>query len=83
MTARPIEDWMEHQTGKSVREIRIADLMALPRRRGLKYATLRSRLGGRLDRHLKHLTDEEVIELLKRGDQFLDETPSEPAAGQS
>jgi hypothetical protein len=73
---------MEAKTGKPVSDIKIADLQALPHATDLKYAPLTSRLGGRLDRHLKHLTDDEAADLLERGDRFLADTPDEPARDQ-
>lgn len=30
-----------------------------------------SSLGGRLDRHLRHLSDDEAADLQRRGDEFL------------
>jgi hypothetical protein len=71
---------MEAKTGKAAETITIADLQALPRQKGLKYAPLTSKLGGRLDRHLKHLTDDEAAELLAMGDRFIEETPADPAS---
>lgn len=82
---RPIEAWMEERTGKHATEVTIADIQALPRRRRLRYASVTSPLGGRLDRHLKHLEETEIVRLLERGDRFLAETPDEPehASGES
>jgi len=69
---------MEAKTGKRAVDVTIADVQALPRKKGLRYAPFTSRLGGRLDRHLEHVDDDEAADLLARGDRFLDETPADP-----
>lgn len=70
-TERPIDDWMAAKTGKGIEQITTRDLLEIPRRRGLSYAPMESALGGRLDRHLRHLSDDEAADLQRRGDEFL------------
>jgi len=72
---RPIEAWIVRRTGKAVEDVTIADIRELPRREHLRYAPLTSPLGGRLDRHLEHIDDDDLEDLLERGDRFLAETP--------
>jgi hypothetical protein len=79
---RPIDAWIEDRTGKPASRVTIADILAVPRRRGLKWGPVRSSLGGRLDSHLKHLDDEEAAELMERGDRFLNDTPDEPVSSE-
>lgn len=73
--ARPIEAWIVRKTGKAAEDVTIADIRELPRQEHLRYAPIASPLGGRLDRHLEHIDDDDVEELLERGDRFLAETP--------
>jgi hypothetical protein len=75
---RPIDEWVQERTGKSADAVTTRDLLELPRPSGLRYDdSMVSRLGGRLDRHLMHLSDEEAAELQREGDEFLDATPSD------
>lgn len=70
-----LEAWTVERTGKSLDELRTADLLAVPKQAPLRYVPLVSPLGGRLDAHLRHLEEDEAADLLDRGDRFLDETP--------
>ncbi len=80
---RLIDEWMERTTGKSVNEVTTEDVLAVPRSSNLRYAPLVSPLGGRLDGHLRHLSDDEARDLQRLGDDFLDATPADPDAASS
>jgi hypothetical protein len=73
----PLDEWMEARVGKPADEVTISDLQNLPRIKGLRYGSLESKLGGRLESHLLHLEEQEAAELAERGDRFLEETPDE------
>jgi len=72
---RIIDDWIEERTGKPMATVTIADIQTMPRQRKLRWGPIRSRLGGRLDGHLKHFEADEAAALMERGDRFLEETP--------
>lgn len=75
--ARPIEAWIEAKTGKSARQVTTRDLLKIPRRNDLRYEQPTSVSGGRLDRHLLHLSEQRSDDLLARGDAFIENTPAD------
>jgi hypothetical protein len=77
-TSSFIDEWLEERLGKAVKDVTIADIQGLPAPDRLEWESLTSELGGRLDGHLLHLTQDEADDLEQKGDRFLAETRSKP-----
>ena len=78
---RFFERWAADRLGIEPQELTLAILRTkLPRLAGLKYGDTGSPLGGRIDDHLQFLTEEELDELAKEGEVFLQELESEASS---
>jgi hypothetical protein len=85
-TIRTIRRWAAAQLGKPAELITTSDILArLPRRAHLRYdkTATKSPLGGRIAPHLRHLEEEEAKELLREGEAFLRDTPTDDESANS
>jgi hypothetical protein len=74
---RTIDSWAARRVGKQPERITTSDVLNRIRPvSGLRYRSrlTGSPLGGRIAPHLRHLEDEEAIDLLSRADAFLADT---------
>ena len=71
-----LDRWAALQHGLLPEKLSISEVLKrIPRRRGLRYGTAGSPLGGRIAPHLQHPSDEESERLVAEADKFLHDTP--------
>jgi len=79
-----LDRWAAKTHGLMPENLSISEVMKrIPRRRGLRYGTAGSPLGGRIAPHLKHPSDEESDRLVAGADRFLQDTPEPQEASES